>query len=61
MLTGHTLKDSEFTIDFHRGTLLTAQESAGLTGEIETRRRSTISLEASSDAVLRTLEAALAQ
>ena len=61
LLTGHTLKDSEFTIDFHRGTLLSAQESAGLDEEIDARRRSTISLEASPDAVLRVLEAAIEQ
>ena len=29
LLTGHTLKDSEFTIDFHQGKLLSAEESAG--------------------------------
>jgi threonine synthase len=61
LLTGHTLKDSEFTIDFHRGTLLSAQESAGLDDEIDARRRSTMSLEASPDAVLRVLEAAIEQ
>ncbi len=59
LLTGHTLKDSEFTIDFHRGTLLSAQESAGLEPEIALRRRSTLSLDASPDAVLRVLEAAI--
>ena len=59
VLTGHTLKDSEYTIEFHRGMLLTEQESAGLEREIADRRRPTISLEASSDAVLRVLEAAI--
>jgi hypothetical protein len=39
--------------------LLTEQESAGLEREIADRRRPTISLEASSDAVLRVLEAAI--
>jgi len=29
VLTGHTLKDADYTIDFHRGTLLTEEESAG--------------------------------
>ena len=28
LLTGHTLKDSEYTIDYHRGELLTAAELA---------------------------------
>ena len=29
LLTGHTLKDSEYTIQFHRGELLTDEEMAG--------------------------------
>jgi threonine synthase len=59
LLTGHTLKDSEYTIDFHRETLLTAEESAGLERELAQKRRATLSLEASPDAVLRVLEAAI--
>jgi threonine synthase len=59
VLTGHTLKDSEYTIDFHRGTLLMAEETAGLQQELADKRRATISLEASPDAVLRVLEAAI--
>ena len=59
LLTGHTLKDSEFTIDFHRGSLLRPDESAGLEQEISEKRRATLSLEASADAVLRVLEAAI--
>jgi threonine synthase len=59
LLTGHTLKDSEYTIDFHRGTLLSEEESAGYEREISARRRATLSLEASSDAVLHVLEAAI--
>jgi threonine synthase len=59
LLTGHTLKDSEYTIDFHRGNLLTGEESAGLELEMAERRRATLSLEASADAVLRVLEAAI--
>ena len=39
LLTGHTLKDSEYTIDFHREKLLTAQESAGLERELSAERR----------------------
>ncbi len=35
LLTGHTLKDSEFTIDFHRGHVVDEQEeTAGLEQEI---------------------------
>src|ERR1700678_2583426 len=59
LLTGHTLKDSEYVIDFHQGTLLSREESAGQQHEILERRRATLSLEASSDAVLRVLEAAI--
>src|SRR5580692_1734837 len=59
LLTGHTLKDSEYTIDFHREKLLTAEESAGLEWELAEKRRATLSLEASSDAVLRVLDAAI--
>ncbi len=29
LLTGHTLKDADYTIDFHRGTLLTDEEKVG--------------------------------
>jgi threonine synthase len=59
LLTGHTLKDSEFTIDFHRGTLFREEETAGLERQISEKRRATLSLEASADAVLRVLEAAI--
>jgi threonine synthase len=59
LLTGHTLKDSEYTIDFHREKLLTVEESAGLERELTGRRRATLPLDASSDAVLRVLEAAI--
>ncbi|MGC2402132.1 MAG: threonine synthase [Acidobacteriaceae bacterium] len=63
LLTGHTLKDSEYIIDFHQGQLLTSKEMAGLDRELEQqmaeRRRPTLSLEASADAVLRVLEAAI--
>jgi threonine synthase len=59
LLTGHTLKDSEYTIDFHREKLLTGEESAGLERELAASRRATLSLDASSEAVLRVLEAAI--
>jgi threonine synthase len=59
LLTGHTLKDSEYIIDFHQGKLLTGEESAGLELEMAEKRRATLSLEASADAVLRVLEAAI--
>ena len=39
VLTGHTLKDADYTIDFHRGTLLNEHETAGHEAEIEPLRR----------------------
>jgi threonine synthase len=56
LLTGHTLKDSDYTIHYHRGELLKPGESAGIGDEIEATRRNTIELEASVDSVLRELE-----
>jgi threonine synthase len=58
VLTGHTLKDSDYTIQYHRGKLLNEDETAGLDAEIEATRRNTIELEASADNVLRELERA---
>src|SRR5580692_8468547 len=39
LLTGHTLKDADYTIDFHRGTLLTEAEAAGHTSTLDSLRR----------------------
>lgn len=58
LLTGHTLKDSDYTINYHRGTLLRADEIGQLGAEIEATRRNTIELDADVDAVLRELEKA---
>ncbi|WP_350448964.1 threonine synthase [Paracidobacterium acidisoli] len=58
VLTGHTLKDSEYTIQYHRGKLLGEDEAAGMEAEIEATRRNTIELEAAADNVLRELERA---
>jgi threonine synthase len=52
VLTGHTLKDADYTIDFHRGTLLTEEEKIGANQLIEPLRRNAISVEADSAAVL---------
>jgi threonine synthase len=52
LLTGHTLKDADYTIDFHRGTLLKEEEMAGFEKQISGLRRNAISVEATSDAVL---------
>jgi len=52
VLTGHTLKDADYTIDFHRGTLLKAEERAGLEAEINGLRRDARVVEATTSAVL---------
>jgi threonine synthase len=59
LLTGHLLKDSDYTIDFHRGTLLTTEETRGWERELAEKRRVTRSLEASPEAVLQELEATI--
>lgn len=56
LLTGHTLKDSDYTIQYHRGTLLRDEEIGALCEEIELTRRNTIELDADPDEVLRALE-----
>jgi threonine synthase len=55
LLTGHTLKDADYTIDFHRGTLLEAEEAAPLLPELAALRRNAVEVEASPDAVLKAL------
>ena len=52
VLTGHTLKDADYTIDFHRGTLLTEKESVGREAEIEGLRRNAVVVDATAAAVL---------
>jgi threonine synthase len=56
LLTGHTLKDADFTIGFHRGTLLDPDETAGVEQEIESLRRNAQVVEPSVEAVLATLK-----
>jgi threonine synthase len=60
LLTGHTLKDSDYTIAYHRGDLLQADEVGPLQPEIELTRRNAVELEASAEMVLRELERASA-
>jgi threonine synthase len=55
VLTGHTLKDADYTIDFHRGTLLKEDETAGLARTIEGLRRNAVQMEATAAAVLAAL------
>jgi len=61
LLTGHTLKDSEYTIQYHRGELLRPDEIAQAT-PAELRQHAALSkppmvMEANLDAVMRVLEA----
>ena len=56
VLTGHTLKDADYTIDFHRGTLLTDAEKIGVEAEIEGLRRNAQVVDATPAAVLATLK-----
>ncbi len=56
LLTGHTLKDADYTIDFHRGTLLTEEETVGKREEIDALRRNAVAVDATPAAVLATLK-----
>jgi threonine synthase len=62
LLTGHTLKDPEYTIQYHRGELLTEAEMAGASEAELARhaalRREPVVLDAEADAVLSMLDAA---
>ncbi|HWG18344.1 MAG TPA: pyridoxal-phosphate dependent enzyme, partial [Acidobacteriaceae bacterium] len=64
ILTGHTLKDSQYTIDYHRGELLTDAEMSVATADERARhaelRKAPMVLEADEAVVLRTLEAQMA-
>jgi threonine synthase len=61
LLTGHTLKDSEYTMLYHRGELLRNEELAGAPPEVLAEhaalRREPVVLDADVDKVLRLLEA----
>jgi threonine synthase len=52
LLTGHTLKDADYTIDFHRGTLLKDEEATGYQAEIEVLRRNALAVDANAAAVM---------
>ncbi len=52
LLTGHTLKDADYTIDFHRGTLLNERETAGHEAEIEPLRRNAFAVDANPTSIL---------
>lgn len=57
VLTGHTLKDPDYTIGFHSGTLLNEPETAGHEKEIEALRRNAVVLDAVPSAVLDVVKA----
>jgi len=60
LLTGHTLKDADYTIDFHRGTLLRTEEAVGHEASIGRLRRNARSVDATAAAVLAAMKGASA-
>ncbi|WP_109484636.1 threonine synthase [Occallatibacter savannae] len=56
LLTGHTLKDADYTINFHRGTLLEDEETAEHEEEIAERKRDAVVVDATPDSVLAALK-----
>ncbi len=56
VLTGHTLKDADYTIDFHRGTLLDEKETAGVEAKIAGLKRNAAAVDATPAAVLAELK-----
>lgn len=56
LLTGHTLKDADYTINFHRGTLLGDSEPAGHEQELASLQRNAIPVDPTPEAVLATLK-----
>ena len=61
VLTGHLLKDPEFTLKFHRGDLFRGTQLESQAGILAAHERAPIVLEASADAVVQTLEQAETQ
>jgi threonine synthase len=55
-LTGHTLKDSDYTIHYHRGELLEPDEQAPLAEAIRATQRNSVMLDAHADAILRAMD-----
>jgi threonine synthase len=58
VLTGHVLKDPDFTLKFHRGDLFTGTPFEKEAQILKPRQRAPIVLDASAEAVLKTLEQA---
>jgi threonine synthase len=57
LLTGHTLKDADYTIDFHRGSLLRAEEIGPEATHLSALQRPALVLDASVKSVLHALDA----
>lgn len=55
ILTGHLLKDPEFTLKFHRGDLFSATETENAADILKPQQRAPIGLEATVDAVIQVL------
>src|SRR5205085_3852661 len=58
ILTGHLLKDPEFTLKFHRGELFTNSPHEHEAKILPSQQRAPVVLDANPDAVIKTLEAA---
>jgi threonine synthase len=58
ILTGHLLKDPEFTLKFHLGDLFVGTDSEQEVGILRSQQRAPIVLDATVDAVIRTLKEA---
>ena len=58
VLTGNLLKDPDYTIEFHRGELFKGTSDEGASAVLNALRRPPIVLDATLDAVIRTLEQA---
>ncbi len=56
ILTGHLLKDPEFTLKFHRGDLFAGGEQEKEARSLSDQQRAPVVLEASADAVIRAVE-----
>jgi len=58
ILTGHLLKDPEFTLKFHRGDMFAATDSENEADILKPQQRAPIVLDATPDAVIRILKSA---
>jgi len=58
ILTGHLLKDPDFTLKFHRGDLFAGTKQENEAAMLTSLQRAPIVLDASADAIVKTLEQA---